>query len=331
MTELGAELLAKASESFANRIASDRKLKRILAKIRDGTSYFDANDYSVRIGELLSEALNTSTENLAFLSEEVARELLEPLLTQDHDLIADVINTIQGNMNRENGVGLNPLIPEVDTDRIDRFIQKVASGEKLDDVRWMFGEPIINYSQSIVDEGIEKNAKATSKIGLKAYIIREAEPSGIGTNTRKIGKKTYTYKYPIPCRWCTNLAGKYEYGTESKEVYQRHKFCRCKVTYVNGNNQQDVWSKVEWTADQTSERERLIGEATERREAERRAEEARKQRRRENVAYVAAKLGYSDRGASIWMNQNKKYIERNGLDYMIDMQRNQDLLRRKSR
>lgn len=330
MTELGAELLAKASESFANRIASDRKLKRILAKIRDGTSYFDANDYSVRIGELLSEALNSSTENLAFMSEEVARELLEPLLTQDHDLIADVINTIQGNMNRENGVGLKPLIPDVDTDRINGFIQKIASGEKLDDVRWMFGEPVINYSQSVVDEGIRKNARATSKVGLKAYIIREAEASGVRTIKR--GNKSY--KYAIPCRWCQDLEGKYNYDDvrdTGNDVYRRHEACRCKVTYVNEGKQQDVWSKVEWTADQASERERLISEATERREAERRAEEARKQRRRENVAYVAAKLGYSDRGASIWMNVNKKYIERNGLDYMIDMQRNQDLLRRKSR
>ena len=320
MTELGAELLAKASESFANRIASDRKLKRILAKIRDGTSYFDADEYAVRLGELLSESLNGSTESLAFMSEEVARELLEPLLTQDHDLIAEAIRQIQSNMNLENGVGLQPLLPDLDLDRIDRFAKKVASGATLDEIRWMFGEPIINYSQSVVDEGIKKNARATSKIGLKAYIIREAEASG--TKTIKRGNKSY--RYSVPCRWCRDLAGKWEYGTEDKDVYRRHESCRCKVTYVNGNNQQDVWSKAEWTADQSADRQKFINDAVAKQEEEKAKAQERKKQRRMNVSKVASALGYSDRGASIWLNQNKAYIEKNGLEYMIDYQRNLD-------
>lgn len=329
MSELGATLLEQSSKTFYELLQNDRKIKRLLARIRDGTSYFDANEYAVRVGELLSKALNQSTETLSFMSEEVAQELLEPLLKEDHSMIATVIGQIQSNMNKANGVGLAPMVPDVDTDRIAGFIQKVASGEKLDDVRWMFGEPVINYSQSVVDKGIEANAKATSKIGLKAYIIREAEASG--HRTIKRGNKSYSYA--VPCKWCANLAGKYDYesvkGT-GNDVYRRHEACRCRVTYVNGTDRQDVWSKAEWTESQQKESARLINEANERREKERIAEDARKRQRRMNVSKIASALGYSDKSASIWLNANQREINKYGLDYMIDWQRNYDAnIRRK--
>lgn len=323
MSELGATLLEQSSKTFYELLRKDRKIRSLLARIRDGTSYYDANEYAVRVGELLSKALNQSTETLSFMSEEVAQELLDPLLREDHSMIATVIGQIQQNMNKANGVGLAPMIPDVDTDRIEGFIKKIASGESLDDVRWMFGEPVVNYSQSVVDKGIEANARATSKIGLKAYIIREAEASG--HRTIKRGNKSYSYA--IPCKWCANLAGKYEYesvrGT-GNDVYRRHEACRCRVTYVNGTNRQDVWSKVEWTESQQKESARLINEAKERKEKEQIAAEARKRQRRMDVSKVASALGYSDKGASIWLNANQREISKYGLEYMIDFQRNYD-------
>ena len=302
MTELGNSLYTKASQIFDGLVASDKKLKRIRARLRDGTSYFDANDYAVRLGELLSKALNESTDGLAFLSEEVAQELLEPLLTQDHDLIGVAISQIQKNMNTANGVGLNPMIPDVNTNRIEGLVKKVASGD-LEQTRWVLGEPIINYSMSVVDEGIQKNAEATTKIGLKAYIIREAESSG----TKAVKRGNKTYRYIVPCRWCADLAGKYDYEDvkgKGNDVYRKHDGCRCHITYVQGTRREDTWTHATWT-------------------------EADAHRREENIATVATKLGYSNRGASIWLNANKQYIERNGLDYMIDQQRNADALTRK--
>lgn len=257
MTELGNTLYTKASQIFDGLVASDRKLKRIRIKLRDGTSYFDANDYAVRLGELLSQALNQSTDGLAFMSEEVAQEFLEPLLTADHDLIATAIEQVQKNMNLANGVGLNPMIPEVNADRIAGFVKKISGAEKLEDVRWMFGEPVINYSMSVVDEGIEANAKATSKIGLKAYIIREAEGSGVKEVTR--GKKKY--RYIIPCRWCSDLAGRYDYDDvrdTGNDVYRKHEGCRCHITYVNGTRREDTWTHKTWTEADTARSKSFI-------------------------------------------------------------------------
>ena len=50
-----------------------------------------------------------------------------------------------------------------------------------------------------------------------------------------------------PCKWCTNLAGRYEYGQEPDDVYRRHDNCGCTVTYENGRERQNVWTKKKWT------------------------------------------------------------------------------------
>lgn len=327
MTELGNTLYTKASQIFDGLVASDRKLKRIRARLRDGTSYFDANDYAVRLGELLSKAINESTDGLSFLSTEVAQELLEPLLTADHDLIALAIEQIQTNMNTANGIGLAPMIPEVNTNRIDGLIKKVASGD-LEQTRWVLGEPIINYSMSVVDEGIEANARATSKLGLKAYIIREAESTGV----KSVKRGNKSYRYIVPCRWCADLAGKYDYEDvkdRGNDVYRKHEGCRCHITYINGTRQEDTWTHATWTEKDAHKRDQIIQAKADELAAQRSKADAQRKARAETVSEIASKLGYSERGASIWLNANKQYIERNGLDYMIDQQRNADALKKK--
>lgn len=327
MTELGNTLYTKASQIFDGLVASDRKLKRIRARLRDGTSYFDANDYAVRLGELLSKAINDSTDGLSFLSTEVAQELLEPLLTADHDLIALAIEQIQTNMNTANGIGLAPMIPEVNTNRIDGLIKKVASGD-LEQTRWVLGEPIINYSMSVVDEGIEANARATSKLGLKAYIIREAESTGV----KSVKRGNKSYRYIVPCRWCADLAGKYDYEDvkdRGNDVYRKHEGCRCHITYINGTRQEDTWTHATWTEKDAHKRDEIIQAKADELAAQRSKADAQRKARAETISEIASKLGYSERGASIWLNANKQYIERNGLDYMIDQQRNADALKKK--
>ena len=44
------------------------------------------------------------------------------------------------------------------------------------------------------------------------------------------------------------MAGRYEYYSEPKDVYRRHDNCGCSVTYENGRQRQDVWSKRTWEA-----------------------------------------------------------------------------------
>ena len=316
MTELGTRLSQASEASFAGRLKNDSKLKRIARRARDSTSYEVANEYAVRVGELASESIVENVEDLAFISEEVAREVLTPMLTADHDLITEVSVQIQKNMNAANGYGIEALAPELDTNRIEGLVKKVASCDTTEDALWILKEPVINYSQAVVDQAIRKNFDANSRMGIEAKIVRKAEASGI--RYKKRGNKTYAYR--VPCRWCQSLEGTYDYAdvrATGSDVYRRHENCRCEVTYIQGKQRQDVWSKAEWTDKDSAMRADFIREKTEEKQREelRRAQE--RVTRAAAVNRVMKELHYSPKGASIWYNVNKDKIAKYGLDYMI--------------
>lgn len=311
--------LSQASEaSFTRRLKTDSKLKRIARKARDSTSYEAANEYAVRVGELLSESLTENVKDLAYISEEVAREVLTPALTADHELVKEVSVQIQKNMNEANGYGIEALAPDLDTNRIEGLVQKVASYDTAGDALWVLREPIINYSQAVTDETIRKNAQANARMGIEAKIVRKAESAG--TRTIRRGKRTYTYA--VPCKWCRSLEGTYDYSEvkdTGNDVYRRHENCRCEITYVQGKKRQDVWSKVEWTEEDASRRSELIQQKTEqkRQEAQQRAQE--RQTRTAAIDRIQKELHYSPRGAGILYGEWKKkgLLERYTLDYLI--------------
>lgn len=317
MTELGMRLSQASEASFTRRLKTDSKLKRIARKARDSTSYEVANQYAVRVGELLSESITENVGGLAYISEEVAREVLTPALTADHELVKEVSVQIQKNMNEANGYGIEALAPDLDTNRIDGLARKVASYRTTEEGLWVLQEPIINYSQSVVMDTLRKNFESNSKMGIEAKIIRKAEASG--TRYKKRGNKTYMYR--VPCKWCRNLEGTYSYSDvqSGSDVYRRHENCRCEVTYVQGRQRQDVWSKVEWSEEDASRRSELIQQKAEqkRQEEERKAQE--RQTRTTAVDRIQKELHYSPKGASILYNQwkSKGLIDRLGLDYLI--------------
>ncbi len=318
MTEFGAGLLSDILETFNERYRSDKRLKKIANKVRDGTDFNIANDYSIRIGQLLSKSIQDNTKTLSYMSREVAEEILPPLLTVDYNLVTEVTNAIQQNMNVADGVMLGVQTPALDTNRISGFVEKVASYENYDEARWVLGEPIVNYSQSIVDQAIRDNARVTSKAGGKAYIVRETEPSA--TIKGKYGK------YRVPCRWCRSLAGKYDYDSvkdTGNDVFRRHEGCRCTVTYYRGKIAKDAWEKVTWNADDADGRRKAI-EERERIRSEQATRKAIAQHKRSAaVQQIMDATGYNAKSASIYYNRYKREIEEfGGVGFVIDIIRN---------
>lgn len=312
MSDFGQALLASISKRFSESVSGDQRIRQIARRVRDGTNYEDAQHYAERLGELLSKAMNAETGTLPYMSEEVAREVLYPLLGEDHDLICEAVRAVQTNMNNEIGVGMTPSIPELDTGRIDDLAGKISSYENFDDARWLIDEPVINFSESVVDQAVRDNAKKQSEAGLTAKIVRKAEPSAI--KSRKIGKKSYSYR--IPCRWCKSLEGSWEYGEEPDDVYRRHAFCRCTVTYKNGKDRQDVWSKTKWTGDD-ADAQRIKIENQERlleHDRNKKAEVAKKMEEKEVAERIRAETirklreyfpRWSDKAIAVFYNAHK--------------------------
>ena len=231
-------LNAKIEASFDGYVMRDRQLSQISNRIRDGTaSLKDAHAYAERLGEDLSRALVNTLTPEALPNEtlyyNIAQRTIIPGLQNNYNLVNDAAEIIQKGLDAKNKIGLGVVRAEFPLERINGLIDKITQDTVPVDmvIRWL-QEPIINNSEAFADDFVRSNASFRSKAGLKATITRIADPKC--------------------CDWCAALEGTYEYGKQPDDIYRRHEFCRCVVTYQSEKTSQNVWSKREW---QTSEQE----------------------------------------------------------------------------
>ena len=231
MADLGREILAAVQKAFTNKAKTDIVIADLQKRLSEsGVSYREAEEYAARIGELLSRALqeNITAEILpdGKMPLELAEEILRPLLTQNYEEASRVAAQVQKSLNQRAGLGMNALQPEVNEDRATGIIEKISSYDSYEDGAWLTGEPVVNYTQSAVEDTIRKNADAHFEAGLSPKIKRIATGGC--------------------CRWCRSLAGTYDYPVD-RDVYRRHENCRCLVLYDPRDGKiQDAHTKVQY-------------------------------------------------------------------------------------
>lgn len=230
MENIAPELLKRIKRDFNELLDKNISITALYAKVRDGTAtYAEANDFAIEVGKILA---NTFQNNLssAVLPEgkmyyNIAKQIIEPMMKNNYSLITDVTDQVQQSLNKAAGIGIKPITPDLNQDRIKGILNKTSSGEWYDDVARVLDEPMVNFSQSIVDDAIKANAEFHAKVGLKPKIVRK-----VAGNC---------------CEWCKNLAGTYLYPDNVPEdVYRRHQRCRCSVDYIPGDGKvQNVHTK----------------------------------------------------------------------------------------
>lgn len=218
--------------TFQTKMVGDRRILRISRRIRDGTATLvDAHRYSQYTGENMSKALmlNLAEDNLpdGILYFNIASRTVTPSLMTCHKIVNDIAKQIQAIADEKESIGLQAIGAEFPEERIKGLIDKMTSydGDYEKSSVWL-KEPIVNNVEAFFDDYVKANADFRRSTGLKTVITRVAEPNC--------------------CDWCANLEGEYEYGKEPKEVYQRHEFCRCDVTYRSEKTNQNVWTKDTW-------------------------------------------------------------------------------------
>ena len=222
----------KIETSFKSNVMKDRKIAQISKRIRDGTATFvDGHDYAERLGENLSKALveNLTADTLpdGRLYYNIAKRTVTPALETNYNLTNEAAAEIQKLLDAQIGIGLKAVKADFPAERIQGLIDKMtAEGITLEQALVWLTEPIVNNSEAFFDDFIDSNAKFRNDVGLKATI------------TRKVAGNC--------CDWCAAMAGSYEYGQEPPDIYRRHEFCRCTVTYESGKKAQNVWSKRQW-------------------------------------------------------------------------------------
>lgn len=230
-------LLKKIKSKFEGARLDSEVLKDLLSKLyHSKASYLDANQYAIEIGEILSKALGASLTNETLpdgkMYYNIAQRVLTDVLGRNYELVSDYAEQVQKNLNSEAKIGLAAQVPELNQDRIDGLVNRLASEESFDDVKWLLDEPIVNFSQSIVDDSIRKNVEFHHKVGLSPKIVR-----------RVVGH---------PCKWCKSLEGSYNYPEVPKDIYRRHGKCRCTVDYHPGNGKKQNVHTKRWAESQKS-------------------------------------------------------------------------------
>lgn len=231
MEDVTPKLLEAIQHDFQNQFDKSGLIKSLYAKIRDGTATYDeANEFAIETGKLLSAAFkkNLSEDVLpdGRMYYNIANRILNATLTNNHKLITEVTSKVQTSLNKAAGIGLKAVIPDVNESRIIGLVNKASSAAEFSTVAWLFDEPVVNFSQSIVDDSIRANAEFQYKSGLSPKIVR-----------REAGDC---------CDWCKEVVGSYKYPDVPEGVYKRHRYCRCTVTYEAGKYAADVHTKREY-------------------------------------------------------------------------------------
>lgn len=222
-------LLKKIKSEFEGARLDSEVLKDLLSKLHHSkASYLDANQYAIEIGEILSKALGASLTNETLpdgkMYYNIAQRVLTDVLGRNHELVSDYTEQVQKNLNSEAKIGLTAQVPELNQDRIDGLVNRFSSEDNFEDVSWLLGEPIVNFTQSIIDDSIRKNAEFHAKTGMTPTISRHST-----------GRC---------CKWCDSLVGNYIYGKEPNNFYRRHQHCTCVIDYHPKNGKvQNSWTK----------------------------------------------------------------------------------------
>ena len=214
---------------FQNNMMRDRRVARIMQKIQNGTAeLIDGHDYAQSLGECLSNALRTTLteDNLpdGVMYFNIADRTVKPALIVNYDLVNANAAEIQSIV--DSGIGLKAVKADFPEARVNGLIDKICDNG----LQWL-GEAIINNTEAFFDDYIRANAEARSEAGLSVKIIRTA-----------------AHKC---CAWCASKAGSYEYDRyklDEMQIFARHEFCRCAVTYQDGKTRQNVWTKTKWQA-----------------------------------------------------------------------------------
>lgn len=222
-------ILKEVQERFERDFGKSEIVRNAFAALKGKkATYKTANEFAIEIGDILSKALGTSLSADKLpdgkMYYNIAQRLLTDVLGRNYELVSSYASDVQKNLNDKAKIGLKVQVPELNQDRIAGIVNRFSSEDNFEDVSWLLDEPIVNFTQSIIDDSIRKNAEFHHKAGLQPEIVRTS--------------------YFHCCEWCQEVEGNYKYPRVPKNVFRRHQHCRCTVDYDPKSGKiQNVWTK----------------------------------------------------------------------------------------
>lgn len=234
MEDIAPKLLKKIQDDFKNKFDNSKIIRELYRKVeQENATYKEANEFAIEVGELLSGSFKKNLSSSVLpdgrMYYNIADRIIRDTLGNNYELVADISTKVQEILNKKAGIGIKAIKPKINEDKVRGIVDIVSGKEKYDEIAYMLGEPVINFSQSVVNDAVRENADFQYKAGLSPKIIR--------TSTGKC------------CEWCDKLAGIYDYEAVSdtgNNVFRRHKYCRCLVEYAPGDGKRQNVHTKQW-------------------------------------------------------------------------------------
>lgn len=231
MEDITPALLEKIQQEFNEKLRDNNLVNEIKNLIDLGkATYTDANNYAVEVGQILASVFKDNLSSSILpdgrMYFNIAERILGDTLGTNYKLISNISLDIQSNLNLISGLGIKALKPPLNKEKVKGFVDRISSEMDFDKVSWILDQPIINFSQSVVEDTIKTNAEFHFKAGLEPKIIRTPESGA--------------------CKWCREVAGVYAYPNVPDDVYRRHDNCRCIVDYHPGDGKKQNVHNKRW-------------------------------------------------------------------------------------
>lgn len=230
MVDIVPELLSNIQNDFNAALSKSNKIAAIRKAMADGVAtYADANEYAQEVGLILAQSFKKyiTPETLpdGRMYYNIADRILTQTLENNHNLISVASSEIQTQLNAAAGIGIKGIKAAPNKDRIIGLVNRVSSEVEFEKIAWILDEPVINFSQAVVDESIKSNAEFHYSSGLSAKIVRTPESGA--------------------CKWCREVAGTYAYPDVPEDVYRRHDRCRCIVNFESSKGKTAIHKGTE--------------------------------------------------------------------------------------
>ena len=206
---------------------ADKQLSALLEKIQSGeASFADSAAYWQKFSALIGSVLS---QNAAAPGSGLNEEVSYLMLKNGHMRAFEIMSMVQKALDEKQNLHIEPQKPKFPDERARHAAHSLEDTTVSEEViRRRAENAIANIANTFHDDYVQENAKFRNNAGLKTYITR--------TTTGKC------------CAWCTQIAGRYEYGRHPADVFRRHDHCDCIVTYENGRQRTNVWTKKSWNA-----------------------------------------------------------------------------------
>ena len=229
MEDIAPRLIEDVKTEFQKAYSKSLKIQKLLEKVKQGTAtYAEAQEYALEVSRLIGRSYEKHVTSAALpdgrMYYNIAERLIPATLDENYTLVAAYTKMVQWKLNQKANIGIDAQDLILEQDRIDGLVDLVSNAKKYDDVSSTLITAFDTFSQSIVDQSVQRNADFHYKSGLSPKIIRRS------------GHKC--------CEWCRALDGEYDYPDVPKDVYRRHANCRCLVEYDPADGKhQNVHSK----------------------------------------------------------------------------------------